>query len=358
MVKLALRKFKTLKWLSFVLRLPLLFCSIDATTPLDAGIYKCVIENKEGELKCAAKVLVVPKETKPEFVAELKDAKSIEGFPVKMDVKILGNPVPEVKWFHNGTEMLPQNKHCAIIENPDSTYSLVIEKPTPADSGLYEVIASNANGSAASKAKLYVAPLTDENAAEEPPSFVSALRDVNADEGQELVISAPFVGNPMPECIWSRDGVPLTPNERTLMTCDGKNVGLIIKPAETGDSGVYSCLLANPLGEDSSQCNANIRKVYKKPQFTQKIADQQQVYGGDAKISVSVSGVPYPELQWYFNDKPIYDGDKYYIKHDGDHHTLSVRDCADADKGIYKCIATNREGKDITQGKLDIVNEM
>lgn len=309
-------------------------------------------------MKGVAKIQVVPKETKPEFVAELKDAKSIEGFPVKMDVKIVGNPTPDVKWFHNGQELLPQNKHYALIQNPDHTYSMIIEKPTPADSGLYEVIASNDKGTAASKAKLYVAPVTDENAAEEAPSFVSSLRDVNADEGQELKLSAPFVGNPMPETIWTKDGVPLTADERILMTCDGKHVGLIISPAETSDSGVYSCLLANPLGEDTSQCSANVSKIYKKPTFTQKITDQQQVYGGDAKISVSVSGVPYPELQWFFNDKPIEDGDKYYMKNDGDHHTLTVRDCGDADKGTYKCIATNREGKDITQGRLDVVNEM
>ncbi|XP_075169287.1 obscurin isoform X4 [Haematobia irritans] len=332
--------------------------AIDATTPQDAGIYKCVISNKGGELVGVSKVQVLPKETVPEFVAELKDARSIEGFPVKMDVKVLAYPQPEVKWFHNGTEISAADKRHALLENPDHTYSMIIEKPSVADSGLYEVIATNPKGSAASKAKLFVAPVTDENAAEEAPSFISSLRDANADEGQELSISAPFLGNPMPETIWSKDGVPLQPSERILMTCDGKHVGLIINPAETSDSGVYSCLLANPLGEDTSKCNANVRKVYKKPVFTQKITDQQQVYGGDAKISVSVSGVPYPELAWYCNDKPIEDGDKYYIKHDGDHHTLTVRDCGDGDKGVYKCIATNREGKDITQGRLDVVNEI
>uniref|UniRef100_A0A1A9ZZH6 Obscurin n=1 Tax=Glossina pallidipes TaxID=7398 RepID=A0A1A9ZZH6_GLOPL len=332
--------------------------SIDSATPQYSGIYKCVISNKGGEVESTAKIQVLPKPSKPEFIAELQDSRSVEGFPVKMDVKIVANPLPEVKWFHNGQELLPQSQHCILVENPDHSYSMIIEKPSIKDSGLYEVIATNPHGSVASKAKLYVAPVTDENSAEEPPGFVSGLRDVSADEGQELSFLAPFVGNPMPETIWSKDGVPLSPNERTLMTCDGKHVGLIIKPSETSDSGVYSCLLANPLGEDTSKCHANVRKVYKKPVFTQKITEQQQVYGGDAKITVSVSGVPYPELSWYFNEKPIAEGDKYSMRHDGDHQTLTVKDCGDADKGIYKCIATNREGKDITQGRLDVVNEI
>ncbi|XP_070134157.1 obscurin isoform X1 [Drosophila bipectinata] len=332
--------------------------SIDSAQPQDAGLYKCVIANKGGEVEGASKVEIVPKESKPAFVAELQDSSSIEGFPVKMDVKVVGFPKPKLQWFHNGHEIKPDPSHVAIVENPDNSVSLIIEKTVPNDSGLYEVIAQNPEGSTASKAKLYVAPKADETAAEEAPQFVSALRDVNADEGQELVLSAPFIANPMPEVIWSKDGVTLAPSERLLMTCDGKHIGLSIKPAEAADSGNYTCLLANPLGEDTSACNANVRKVYKPPVFTQKISDQQQVFGNNAKIPVTVSGVPYPDLEWYFQDKPIPKSDKYSIKNDGDHHMLIVNDCQKEDQGVYKCIASNREGKDITQGRLDIVNEI
>ncbi|XP_017836914.1 obscurin isoform X3 [Drosophila busckii] len=335
--------------------------SIDTVDGLDAGVYKCIIVNKGGEEEGSANVAVVAKEAKPTFVAQLQDSTSIEGFPVKMDVKVIGYPKPELHWFHNGHEISPDNKHYAIVENPDNSISLTIEKTTPADSGLYEVVAQNTEGSTASKAKLYVAPKADETAAEEAPQFVSGLRDVNADEGQELVLSAPFVANPMPEIIWSKDGEILTPSERVLITCDGKHVGLSIKPVETADSGNYSCLMANPLGEDTSGCNANVRKVYKAPVFTQKISDQQQVLGNNAKLPVTVSGVPYPELTWFFSNKPINIGQapgKYELKNDGDHHMLIVNNCEKADQGEYKCIASNREGKDITQGRLDIVNEI
>lgn len=334
------------------------YYSIDSVEPQDAGVYKCIIINKEGEMTGSAEVKIVSKESVPSFTAELQDSSSIEGFPVKMDVKVIGYPKPKLQWFHNGHEILPDNKHIAIVENPDNSVSLIVDKTAPTDSGLYEVIAQNTEGSTASKAKLYVASKTDETSSEEMPQFVSGLRDVNADEGQELILSAPFISNPMPEVMWSKDGVLLAPNERLLMTCDGKHVGLSIKPVEASDSGKYSCLLANPLGEDSSSCNANVRKVFKPPVFTQKISDQQQVFGNDAKIPVTVSGVPYPELTWFFENKPIKLSDKYVVKNDGDHHILIVNDCQQSDNGEYKCIASNKEGKDITQGRLEIVKEM
>lgn len=248
----------------------------------------------------------------------MEDVQAVEGFPVKMGVKIVGHPLPELKWLRNGQEILPSGDHCKISQNPDGTASLIIDKVKPEDSGIYEVVASNTLGKTSSKAKLSVTPKADESVPEEPPQFISSLRDVSADEGQELVLSAPFIGNPIPEIIWSKDGVPISPNERIMMTCDGKHVGLTINPAEVDDSGVYSCLLANPLGEDASKCRTNVRKVYKKPSFSQKLFDQQHPSGLDAKLPVKVSGVPYPDLTWYYNDKPIKAGPKYKIKVKGD----------------------------------------
>lgn len=45
-----------------------------------------------------AKVEVTQKERKPAFIAELQPTKVIEGFPVKLEVKILGHPQPKIKW--------------------------------------------------------------------------------------------------------------------------------------------------------------------------------------------------------------------------------------------------------------------
>ncbi|XP_053962910.1 obscurin isoform X2 [Anastrepha ludens] len=332
--------------------------SIDEVQPQDAGLYKCLIVNKEGEMEGSSMVTVVPKEKEPEFITEIHDTNCIEGFPVKMQIKVAANPPPSVKWFHNGQEILPAKGQYTFIENPDDTCSMVIEEATLKDSGLYEVVASNVKGAASSKARLHVALKTDESMPEEPPQFVSSLRDVNANEGDEMNISAAFVGNPIPEVIWSKDGSPLSNGDRFLIACDGKHVSLNINPVEASDSGIYNCLLANPLGEDSSACEANVRKVYKKPLFTQKICDQQQLIGTDAKIAVTVSGVPYPELSWYFQDKPITADDKYHIVNDGDNHALIIRNCQMNDHGVYKCVAKNREGSDVTQGRMDIVNEL
>lgn len=316
------------------------------------------MSNRLGEVSGVAKVEVVPRDKRPAFVNDLQDARVVEGFPVKFEVKVIGYPSPKLKWLHNGEEIEPRGSHVKITQNPDGTVTLLIENAKPSDVGEYQVIATNDVGACTSKAHLSVAPRSDDTQPEEGPRFTSGLRDANTDEGQPLELSAAFVGNPVPEIIWSKDGKPLMPNDRNLMTCDGKRVGLIINPAEVTDSGNYQCLLANPIGEDSSKCIANVRKVYKKPNFSLRLYDQPTLLGLDAKLPVRVHGVPYPELLWTFNSKPIRNSDKYAIKHDGDNSILHVRNCNLEDIGTYKCVAKNREGEDSTQCLLDVVDKM
>lgn len=311
-----------------------------------------------GELAGTAKVEVEPKEKKPAFVANLQDSQVVEGFPVKMEVKLIGHPPPKLKWLHNGQEIKPDGQHARITQNPDGTACLIIDKVAPSDRGEYQVIATNETGGVTSQAKLSVAPRTNESAPEEAPRFTSTLRDGNADEGKELVLSAPFMSNPVPEIYWTKDGEPVVPSDRVMMTCDGKKVGLVISPAEVTDSGAYACLLANPLGEDTSKCNANVRKVYQKPHFSLKLSDTPAIKGLDAKLPVRVSGVPFPEITWFFNNNPIKNNQKYSIRHDGDNSILHIKNCAPEDAGAYKCVARNKEGEDTTMGHVDVVDKM
>lgn len=105
---------------------------------------------------------------------------------------------------------------------------------------------------------------------EEPPQFTSNLREITTDEGKELSFFLPFVGNPIPEVLWSKNGKPVEASERIMLTCDGVKVGIITHPAEVSDSGVYQCLLANPVGETEAKVNVHVRKVFQKPNFVSK----------------------------------------------------------------------------------------
>uniref|UniRef100_A0A182J430 Muscle M-line assembly protein unc-89 n=1 Tax=Anopheles atroparvus TaxID=41427 RepID=A0A182J430_ANOAO len=329
---------------------------IDRVTAEDGGIYTCEVKNKNGEAKSASVTEIVPKGKKPQFVSELMDVNIVEGFPVKLGVKVIGYPQPAIKWTHNGT--LVTADRYRITEEAEGYVTLALDKTTGTDCGEYQAIATNEHGETISAASVTILPTTDPSLPEEPPSFLGGLRDITADEGKELTFSARFAGNPAPEVIWTKDGEPLQPTGRVTVTCDGKSVGLTIAPAEMSDSGEYACLMANPLGETETRASAIVRKVFQKPNFVYPFSDLQQLPGLEAKFPAKLVGVPRPEVQWYKNEDPIQPGDRYKMKYEGDCCCLYIKECAPEDTGLYSCTATNREGSSTIEAKLDVVTRI
>lgn len=78
---------------------------IDYVRPEDAGTYSLIVSNALGEITGRAKIEVEEREKRPEFVASLQPQTVVEGFPVKMEVKTIGKPAPELKWLRNGEEV-------------------------------------------------------------------------------------------------------------------------------------------------------------------------------------------------------------------------------------------------------------
>lgn len=126
--------------------------------------------------------------------------------------------------MRNGAEIIPDNKHIKITDLPDGSSALLIDAcDIASDPMSYKAVASNEAGEAQSSADLRVTPATKEGE-EEPPLLLHSLRDAVADEGQPLIMEVPFTANPMPQVEWFKDGEPLQPSDRILLTCDGKKV--------------------------------------------------------------------------------------------------------------------------------------
>ncbi|KAL7050000.1 hypothetical protein ACKWTF_003934 [Chironomus riparius] len=331
--------------------------TVENVKPEDAGVYTVIVRNELGEAKATPIVKVEPRPRKPLFMKEIYDTNVIEGFPLRLDVKYLAHPEPQMAWSVNGRDINGQDGHFKLAQK-DGHASLIVDKATPGDAGKYQVVATNNQGAASTAAKITVSPMIDDQMPEEPPSFTSSLGEVTVDEGKELAFSLPFIGNPVPEVLWSRNGKPIEASPRTMLTCDGRKVGIVINPSEISDSGMYQCLLANPLGEVESRVNVHVRKIFQKPNFMSRFSDLQVLPGHDAKFPARVTGIPKPDVLWYKNEKPIHSNDKYTIKYDGDTAVLYVRNCVSDDNGLYTCSARNREGEDSCDARLEITKQI
>jgi hypothetical protein len=79
--------------------------TIDKLRPEDAGVYSLVVSNDLGETTGISNVKVEETEKRPAFIATLHPTTVVEGFPAKLEVKLVGKPVPQLTWTHNGNEV-------------------------------------------------------------------------------------------------------------------------------------------------------------------------------------------------------------------------------------------------------------
>ncbi|XP_026820148.1 obscurin-like isoform X6 [Rhopalosiphum maidis] len=327
---------------------------IEKATLGDAGDYEIVVSNELGKADGQIKVKVNPAATVPAFIMPLRDSKVVEGFPAKLPFRLSGFPLPEIAWTINDKPLVIDGEKIKMAHEPDGLHYLLIEKAGPEHAGKLAIIASNDNGNTASEAKLSVTSKINTDSLESKPEFLHGLKDTTVEESNALTLLAPFLGNPIPDVKWEKDGKILQPCNKVHFTCDGYKVGLEILDTNTGDAGQYTCTLTNDLGATKSECQVGIRKLYQAPVFTQRFSHNQQLLSRDAKFHARVTGVPSPSIIWHKNGHQLTNGDKYKLKRDGEVCSLTISDVNGDDAGLYSCIATNRDGTATCEAQLSI----
>ena len=73
-----------------------------------------------------------------------------------------------------------------------------------------------------------------------------------------------------------------------------------------------------------------------------------------AKLSVTVTGIPKPQIQWFFNGVMLTPSADYKFVFDGNDHSLIILFTKLEDEGEYTCIASNEYGQAICSAYLKI----
>ncbi|CAF0818885.1 unnamed protein product [Didymodactylos carnosus] len=312
------------------------------TTELtDKASYTCVATNIGGttEVKMNLNVNLIKPTLKTDL---LKDIVTTSSEPIRLTVKASGTK-PKVQWYKDGEEITTTVEEEYEVIEEEETYTLLIKRPQPKDSGEYQAVISNQAGQLKSK-KIKVTVQTPAELKKKPQPVVTVK------EGETAMFECEFDGHPTPKVTWIKDGKPVSPKDGYEVKTDtttGKSQ-IIIPNAHTKHSGPLTVRLENPAGpavEETVQLN-----VQTAPQLLQKPnATCEAHLNQDAIISFKCLGTPKPTVHLFKNEVEINVAQNtahYEIAQTTtDTYEIRIKNVRPDDEGQYKIRMQNSLGQ-------------
>ncbi|XP_041965151.1 obscurin isoform X14 [Alosa sapidissima] len=344
----------------------------------------------------------------PVFLTELHSQDVPDGYPVSFDCVVIGKPPPTVRWFKDG-KLLEENDHYMINEDQEGCHQLIITSVLPSDMGVYRCMAENDSGMASTKAELRVdlscssdydtaADATEtssyvsakgyvsrteteafESVAEEEqlPQVLDELHDVRVSPGASIAkMQVKVKGYPRPRVYWFKDGCPLRPSGRILLSTERDLHSIEVLEVTREDTGEYSAYISNSAGSAYSSARMIVmapgeclpedkrakdsKEPLLPPRFLERFNNRNVKQGASITLSVKVEGSPSPMVSWLKEEsgedvlwiKPETKG--YKVASSGLQHNLILMDVGKEYTGTYTCIATNKAGQSVCTAHLEV----
>ncbi|NWS69843.1 TITIN protein, partial [Crotophaga sulcirostris] len=342
---------------------------------------------------------------KPVFVLKPTSFKCSQGQTARFDLKVVGRPMPETYWFHNGQQVVNDYTHKIVIKE-DGTQSLIIVPAMPDDSGEWAVIAQNRAGKASVSMTLTVEAKEDLVR----PHFVERLKNVSVKEGSRLEMAVKATGNPNPDIVWLKNSDIIVPHKYPKIKIEGTKGAAALKIESTArqDAAWYTATAINKAGRDTTRCKVNVevehaepepekrliipKGTYKakeiaapeleplhlrygqeqweegdlydkekqqKPFFKKKLTSLRLKQFGPAHFECRLTpiGDPTMVVEWLHDGKPLEAANRLRMINEFGYCSLDYGVAYSRDSGVITCRATNKYGTDHTSATLIVKDE-
>lgn len=273
------------------------------------------------------------------------EAHVIQGRPYTIHCPASGHPLPTIRWFKDKLPADPQKDPTIRILNGGQ--ALEILKADVMHKGLWTCEAENDAGNSEIDVRLDVWTLPK---AAVRPGKEGAVRPL----GTSVTLFCDPSGNPSPIVTWKFEGRVLIHSPDGTQISEG-NKRLDIPNLKLEDAGEYTCSVKNEVGTDEASIIVDIL-VPSKIEREGVQLNQRLPTGQTLTLFCDVKGKPLPKLTWYMNDIIIDDKFKNIKIGEGGEY-IEVSNVGLADKGIYKCVASNAAGNDTIDYKVDVDRE-
>ncbi|XP_072488817.1 hemicentin-2 isoform X3 [Notamacropus eugenii] len=300
----------------------------------DEGIYTCMATNLAGEAKrdVVLKVMVPPN-----IEPGLVNKAVLENTSVSLECLASGVPTPRISWYRGRQPISPKPGVMVLADGR----VLRIKRAQLSDAGSYRCVASNVAGSSELKFGLRV---------NVPPRITLAPSlpgSVLLNEPVRLMCNA--TGAPKPTLMWLKDGNPVSATGTSgLQIFPGGHV-LTLASSRATDSGTYSCVAVNAVGEDRRDVTL---QVHLPPSILGEEQNVSVVVNQSVTLECQSQAVPPPVLSWRKDGQPLEPRPGVHLSPDG--AFLQVEQAEVQDVGRYTCEALNKAGRSEKHYNLNV----
>ncbi|KAG7269796.1 hypothetical protein CRUP_001876, partial [Coryphaenoides rupestris] len=320
----------------------------------NAGTYKCVASDGEGQAEATVNVKIYQRIT---FTNAPSPQEFNEGDNAILVCDVISNPPPTVYWKHKGTRIqMEKDVRFRVLSNNH----LQIRGIKKTDEGSYtcESRVMQRGEIDLRIIKVIVNVL---------PSIRVWQTEVNstADVGQTATLTCAVDGYPEPTVTWTRNGVVLDAVDKYSFNEDGSEMSIM--DVAKLDEGEYTCIAKNKAGESDQELSL---RVFVKPKITYIVNQTASEQEDQVTLTCEALGDPTPTINWTRGGVLYTEGEQaswtrpeqhkspdgtVVVRSDARVSSLTVKKVEYTDAGQYLCTAHNAIGEDAQAVHLEVL---
>ncbi|KAM6110387.1 LOW QUALITY PROTEIN: hemicentin-2 [Pterocles gutturalis] len=330
----------------------------------DAGRYSCVASSSMGN---QTKHYLLDVLASPTFAGDAHDAAAEEvtvivNNPISLICEALAYLSPNVTWLKDEVPL----KASGNVHLLPGGHGLQILNAQEEDAGTYSCIVANEAGEAVKNyaVKVLVPPWI----ARDDPLGEFAMKEVKTRVNSTVTLECETWAVPEPTIQWYKDKQPLESSGHLQILSEGQV--LQIQPAGVSDSGHYTCVASNAVGEDDrdfivhvqvpplfqqqTSPNEVLELFYQEEDWDGEVTEHRQaVLGQSTALYCDTNAIPPPRLTWYKDGEPLSPGPGVLMLLGG--RVLQLPVVREQDAGRYTCEAANAAGQDRLHYELEVL---
>uniref|UniRef100_A0A3B3HTM2 Ig-like domain-containing protein n=1 Tax=Oryzias latipes TaxID=8090 RepID=A0A3B3HTM2_ORYLA len=273
----------------------------------------------------------------PVLKEEIQDVTTKLGESGTLTCGIIGRPLPEIKWYRFGKELIQSRKYKMSSDGRNHSLSILTDEQE--DEGMYTC------GKLKDDIKvclfLFLVP-----AKIHLPKELQGMGAVHAARGDNVTIKIPITGKPEPAITWQKGQEILSNSVYHQVITTRSFTSLVFqKGVQRKDSGYYTITAKNRFGMDKQTIEVNVADIPEAPKGL--------LVSEISRDSITLNWEP-PSTQvaWYFGNRQLHPSPKYEISYNNGFASIYVKDIEESDDGIYRCKVVSDNGEDSAYGEL------